>query len=75
MNSVALDFTRFVLQTLPADAGFLDIYDAMTRAASARRFHNLGHAELSQVGVSFSLLNTANLEKLIAAARQMTSPE
>jgi len=66
MDSIALEFARFVLQTLPADAGFLDIYDAMTRIAAARRFRNLGHAELNQVGVSFSLLNTAGLENLIA---------
>jgi hypothetical protein len=70
INPVALEFAHFVLQSQPADAGFLEIYDAMSRAATRRSFRGLGLAELAQVGVSFSLLATANLEALIKEARQ-----
>ena len=55
-NPVAVEFVRFVLQNLPPDAEFRAIYDAMSRAAAGRKFRNLGHGELAQLGISFSLL-------------------
>jgi hypothetical protein len=69
-NPVALEFAHFVLQSLPPEAEFLAIYDAMSRAANRRSFRNLGHDELAQIGVSFSLLATAELESLIEEARR-----
>jgi len=68
-DKIAVEFVRFVLQQNPAAGDFAAIYDAMTRAASARSFRNLGYAELTRLGVSFSLLNTTNLERLVNAAR------
>ena len=67
-NPIAVEFARFVLETLPSDAEFLAIYDAMTRAASGHKFRNLGHVELTQIGVSFSLSATKDLEYLIEYA-------
>ncbi len=75
INPVAIEFARFVLQSHPPDAGFLALYDAMSRAAAGRKFHNLGYEELAQVGVSFSLLSTSDLEHLIEQARQPIPPE
>ena len=69
MNQVALGFVYFVLQQNPQMQSFVEIYDAMTQTASARSFHNLGYEELSQAGISFSLLNTDKLELLISEAR------
>lgn len=69
-NQVALEFACFVLRNAPVDADFLHLYDAMSRAASRRSFRNLGHQELAQVGISFSLLGTGNLEALIMEARK-----
>lgn len=70
VNQIALEFARFVLQDQPADADFLKIYDAMSRAATGRTFRNLGHQELAQLGISFSLLGTQDLEILINEARK-----
>lgn len=54
----------------PNATDFVAIYDAMSRAACARSFHNLGHKELALAGISFSLLDTSTLERLIQEARQ-----
>ena len=75
MNEIAVEFTRYVLQQNPHADDFAVIYDAMSRAACTRAFNNLGHAELAQAGVSFSLLNTNNLERLISEAQKPLSPE
>ena len=73
MNKIAVEFVRYVLEQNPQATDFVAIYDAMSRAACARSFHNLGHKELAMAGISFSLLDTNNLELLIEAARQPKS--
>jgi hypothetical protein len=70
MNKIALEFTRHVLTQNPNADSFGQIYDAMSRTASSRSFHNLGYTELAMAGISFSLLNTNKLEDLISAARR-----
>ena len=70
VNKIAVEFTRYVLQTNPNAENFVAIYDAMSRAACARSFHNLGHQELALAGISFSLLDTSKLERIIAEARK-----
>ena len=69
-NKIAVEFVRHVLEQNPAADNFADVCDAMSRAACARSFHNLGHEELAMAGVSFSLLDTRNLENLISEARR-----
>ncbi|RME78452.1 MAG: hypothetical protein D6784_02370 [Chloroflexi bacterium] len=69
-NKLALEFVRHVLEQNPDATSFGAIYDAMSRAACMRSFHNLGYQELARAGISLSLLNTANLERLIAEARR-----
>ena len=73
-NQVALEFVRFVLEGQPEEANFQTIYDALSRAASGRSFRNLGHAELAQIGISFSLLETENLQALIEEAKKTAPP-
>lgn len=73
LNKVALEFVRFVLQQNPNADDFTEIYDAMSRAACARSFHNLGYEELAMAGISFSLLNTSKLEHLIVEVRESSS--
>jgi len=68
-NKIAVEFIRYVLQQNPDADDFATIYDAMSRAACSRSFHNLGHEELALAGVSFSLLNTNKLETLISEAQ------
>jgi len=75
MNKIAVEFTRYVLQHNPHADDFAGIYDAMSRTACTRAFNNLGHAELAQAGVSFSLLNTNNLERLISEAKKSIPPQ
>ena len=70
MNKVAVEFVRYVLQQNPEAHNFVEIYDAMSRTACARSFHNLGYEELAIAGISFSLLNTNKLERLITEAQQ-----
>lgn len=70
LNKVAVEFVRYVLQQNPHANDFVLIYDAMSRAACTRSFHNLGHEELAMAGVSFSLLNTNKLERLISEAKK-----
>ena len=70
VNKIAVEFTRYVLQANPNAENFVAIYDAMSRAACARSFHNLGHQELALAGISFSLLDTSKLERIIAEARK-----
>ena len=69
-NRVAVEFVRNILIQNPDASTFGDIYDAMSRAACTRSFRNLGHQELSTVGISFSLLSTNKLEQLIAEVQQ-----
>jgi hypothetical protein len=73
MNETAVEFARYVLQQNPHADDFAVIYDAMSRAACTRSFNNLGHKELAQAGVSFSLLHTNKLEHLISEARKPIS--
>ena len=75
MNKIAVEFVRFVLEQNPGANDFAVIYDAMSRAACARSFHNLGHEELEMAGVSFSLLNTNQLELLISEAQRTVRTE
>ena len=70
VNKVAVEFVRYVLQQNPDAESFAAIYDAMSRTACARSFHNLGYEELALAGVSFSLLHTQKLELLITEAQQ-----
>ena len=69
MNKIAVEFVRYVLDQNPEADSFVAIYDALSRTACARSFHNLGYEELSMAGVSFSLLNTSKLERLISEAQ------
>jgi hypothetical protein len=75
LNKIAVEFTRYVLQQNPEADDFAVIYDAMSRAACSRSFHNLGYEELESAGVSFSLLNTNKLEHLISEAQKSIFPE
>jgi hypothetical protein len=70
LNKIAVEFVRYVLEQNPKADNFVAIYDAMSRAACARSFHNLGHEELAMAGISFSLLDTNKLEELIAQAQR-----
>ncbi len=70
LNKIALEFVRYVLEQNPNAQNFTAIYDAMSRTACARSFHNLGHEELALAGVSFSLLDTNKLELLIEEVRK-----
>lgn len=72
-NKIAVEFIRYVLEQNPSAENFVAIYDAMSRAACARSFHNLGHQELAMAGISFSLLDTSRLESLILEARKLVS--
>lgn len=74
MKKIAVEFVRYVLQQNPDADSFVAIYDAMSRAACTRAFHNLGHEELSRAGISFSLLDTSKLEGLITEARKSLPP-
>lgn len=73
MSKIALEFIKYVLEKNPNATDFVAVYDAMSRTACARSFHNLGHKELAMAGISFSLLDTNNLERLIQEARQSKS--
>ena len=75
MNKIAVEFARYVLEQNPGANDFVIIYDAMSRAACARSFHNLGYEELEMAGVSFSLLNTYQLELLISEAQKSVGLE
>ena len=69
MNKVAVEFVKYVLQQNPHANSFEQIYDAMTRTACSRSFHNLGYEELAFTGISFSLYATNELESLIDEAK------
>jgi hypothetical protein len=69
-NTVAKEFVRFVLKQNPNAGTFTELYDAMSRTACARSFHNLGYEELAIAGISFSLLNTRHLEHIITEVQE-----
>lgn len=71
MHKIALEFIRYVLDQNPEAQDFVAIYDALSRTACARSFHNLGYEELALAGVSFSLLDTYRLEILIGEAQKL----
>ena len=72
-SKLAVEFVRNVMLQNPDAKSFVDIYDALTWAASTRSFYNLGHEELSLAGISFSLHRTQHLEQLIAEAQETFS--
>ena len=74
-NKIAVEFIKYVLKQNPQAEDFVAIYDAMSRTACARSFHNLGHEELAMAGISFSLLDTSNLESLISEAQKSLPPQ
>lgn len=69
-KKMAVEFVRHVLKHNPDAKSFAAIYDAMAREASARSFHNLGYDELAVAGISFSLLDTSKLERVISEAQK-----
>jgi hypothetical protein len=71
VSGIGVEFVRYVLEKNPDANSFVEIYDAMSRTACARAFHNLGYEELALAGVSFSLLDTNKLETLISEARRL----
>jgi hypothetical protein len=73
VNRIALEFAQYILQQNPNANNFGTMYDAMSRAASARTFRNLGREELARAGISFSLLATNKLEHIISEARRSVS--
>ena len=73
MNKVATEFIKYVLTQNPDVTNFVEIYDAMSRTACSRSFHNLGYEELALAGISFSLLNTKQLEHLISKVQASLS--
>lgn len=73
MNPLALEFVKYTLMHNPAACDFATIYDAMTRIACTRSFRNLSYRELAQIGISFSLLSTNELEYLIIEAQKALS--
>jgi hypothetical protein len=70
MNPLAVEFVRYTLRHNPGAHDFATIYDAMTRVACARSFHNLSREELALIGISFSLLAIDKLEYLVAEAQK-----
>ena len=72
-NKIALEFAQYVLQHNPKAKSFVAMYDAMSRVATFRSFRNLGREELARLGISFSLLATGKLERVIEEARKALS--
>jgi hypothetical protein len=70
VKKIAIEFVRYVLERNPEADSFAKVYDAMSRTASSRSFHNLGYQELAAAGISFSLLDTRQLETIITEAQQ-----
>jgi hypothetical protein len=70
VKKIAVEFVRYVLERNPEADSFAKIYDAMSRTASSRAFHNLGYQELASAGISFSLLDTSQLENIITEAQE-----
>ncbi|MBI1876827.1 MAG: hypothetical protein HYR94_01070 [Chloroflexi bacterium] len=66
---------RYTLQHNPGADNFATIYDAMTREACARSFHNLSREELALIGISFSLLTIDELESLVTEAQKSLASE
>ncbi len=62
------DFILFCVQRRSPE--WPAIYDEMTRVAGQRLFQGLGHSELRQLGLSFSL---SNMDKTIQLVKQVTA--
>lgn len=75
MESIGLEFARFVVRQNPGVTDFVSLYDAMSRAAAMRSFRDLGYRELAEAGVSFSLLATGELDALIHEAMTIEQSE
>jgi hypothetical protein len=74
-TKLAVEFVCNVLRKNPQANNFGTIYDEMSRAACRRSFHNLGYEELAQAGISFSLLETNELECIILEAQARLAAE
>jgi len=56
-------FVRFCYQR--RSVGWPELYDEMCAVATRGLFHGMGHEELAQVGVGFSLFETPRLAQLV----------
>jgi hypothetical protein len=66
-------FVRFCYQR--RRVGWPELYDEMCAVATRGLFHGMGHADLAEIGVGFSLFETPRLAQLvtrIAAEEQAT---
>ena len=71
----AIEFVRFCYRR--RSVGWPELYDEMWLVASRRLFRGLGPGELADLGIGFSLFDTANLADIAAtviADEQATRP-
>lgn len=60
----AEEFVRFCY--LRRRVGWPDLYDEMCHVATRGAFRGMGHAELAEVGIGFSLFDTRKLAELVS---------
>jgi len=55
-QSVASEFARYIAARVPRSTPWTRVYDEMCRVVRARAFRGMGYAELSDAGVSLSIM-------------------
>lgn len=63
VSSDAEDFVRFCYRR--RRVGWPELYDEMCHVATRGAFRGMGHAELAEVGIGFSLFDTSRLADLV----------
>ena len=65
---LASDFAHYIATLTPRDTPWPRVYDEMCRVARSRAFRGMGYDELSEAGISLSIMGTAHLCQLLEQA-------
>ena len=68
LGGMANEFARYIASRMPRDTPWTHVYDEMCRVARSKEFHGMGYAELSDAGISLSILGLDHLSRLLDEA-------
>jgi hypothetical protein len=68
VGSIAYEFARYIASRMPRGTPWTSVYDEMCRVARCKEFHGMGYAELSDAGISLSIVGLDRLSRLLDEA-------
>jgi hypothetical protein len=67
-ENIPYEFARYIASQVSRDTPWTHVYDEMCRVARSRSFRGMGYAELSDAGVSLSIMGLDRICQLLDEA-------